>query len=119
MKLPIDILKPVQNPSYDLNRKAVVPKGSITLTMILGRAPRHLNLVVNFILVKVPFVYNMILSKPFIRMARVVLSTYHLVLKFPTTEGVSEVKVNILWPMNVISQQLEENRKQKDFHYES
>lgn len=54
----------------------------------------HLNLMVDFMVVKVLFGDNIILSRPFMRMARVALSTYHLVLKFPIEEGVGKVRGN-------------------------
>lgn len=42
----------------------------------------------------VPSTYNMILGKPFMRMAKLVLLTYHLVMKFSTEVGIGEVRGN-------------------------
>lgn len=60
--------------------------------MTLGIARRYLNLMVDFMVVKVPSSYNMILGRILMRTKKVVLLTYHLVLKFPTEEEVGEVR---------------------------
>lgn len=62
--------------------------------MILKTFPRHLNLMIDFMVMKVASIYSMILARPFMRMAKVVLSTYHLVMKFPTKARIREAKGN-------------------------
>lgn len=53
MKLPANRLKPiVQSLLYGFNGDAIVPKKIITLVITLGTSPHHLNLMVNFIVVK-------------------------------------------------------------------
>lgn len=79
---------------YGFNGEDVMPKGVITLPTNLGIAPRHFNLMIDLMVVKVPSTCNMILSHPYIKMARVVLSMYYLVMKFPTEAKIREVRGN-------------------------
>lgn len=47
---------------------------------------------VDFLVVKVPFAYNAILERPTLRMFEVLASTYYLMVKFPTDQGVGELR---------------------------
>lgn len=94
IKLLDNRLKPAQSYLYGFIGEAVVPKGVITLSIMLGISPYHLNLMIDFIVVKVPSEYNMSLGRQFMRIAKEVLSTYHLVMKFPTKKGIGEVRSN-------------------------
>jgi hypothetical protein len=47
---------------------------------------------VDFLVVDRPFAYNTIINRPALNKLRVATSTYHLMMKFPTEEGVGEVK---------------------------
>lgn len=71
-----------------------MPIRVITLPMTLGTSSGHLNLMIDFIVVKFPLTYNMILGRPCMRMVRAVLSTYHLVMKFPIETSIGEVRRN-------------------------
>lgn len=85
---------PIQSLLYGFNKEAVVPKGVITLSIMLGTPPRYLNLVLDFMVLKVPSAYNMILGSLCMRMAKVVLSGYHLVKKFLMKASIGEVRGN-------------------------
>ena len=45
-------------------------------------------------MVDVPSVYNVILGRPTLNQARAVVSTYNLVIKFPTPQGTEVLKGN-------------------------
>ena len=47
---------------------------------------------VTFLVVDCSFAYNAILGRPTLNSWKVVTSTYHLMIKFPTEYGVGEVK---------------------------
>lgn len=81
----------VHYPLYGFNKKAVMLERVITLPMTLGTELRHLTLIVDFFLVKVPFIYNVILGRPCMKMARKVVCTYHLMLKFIMEASIGEV----------------------------
>lgn len=70
--------------------------GVISFLITLGTSPSHLNLIIDFLVIKVPAGYNVILRRPCMRMAKAVMSTYHLVMKFHTEEGIKEVRGNQL-----------------------
>lgn len=61
----------------------------MTLTTIVGKAPKCQTVQVNSTLVKADTPYNILLSQPTLNALKVVFSTYHL--KFPTPAGVAEV----------------------------
>lgn len=75
VKLLANRLMPVHSPLYGFNGEAIVPKGIITLPMTLGTMPKHLNLMIDFMVIKVPSVYKMVLGRLYMRMEKVVLST--------------------------------------------
>lgn len=94
MKLIIDRLKPMLSFLYGFHREANVPKGVITLSMTLGTYSHHLDFMTDFMVVKIPSTYNMILDRPFLRMAKAMLSTHYLVMNFPTKDKIGEVRGN-------------------------
>lgn len=96
IKCPKEKLMLVQCPLYWFNRDVVIPVRLISLLITLRTAPRYLNLMLDFSVAKVLLVYNVILGKPCIRMAKVILSTYHLIMKFLIEEGIREVRENYL-----------------------
>lgn len=51
---------------------------------------------IDFLVIKVPSAYNVIIGRPCIRMAKVDLSTYHLVVKFLIEGEIGEVRENWL-----------------------
>lgn len=53
MKLPKEKLVPIQCPLYGFNGDVVMPIGVITLLVTLGTPPKHLNLLLEFLVVKV------------------------------------------------------------------
>lgn len=58
MKLQIDRLTLMKSTLYGFNGEVVVLEGIITLLIILGIFPRHFNLIIDFMVVKVPSAYN-------------------------------------------------------------
>lgn len=72
MKLLADRLMPMQSPLFGFNGEAVVLEGITTLPMTLGTNPRHLILMIDFMVVKVPSTYNMILGRSTMRMTEAI-----------------------------------------------
>ena len=54
----------------------------------MGTYPQQASLITKFVMVKAPSAYNVILGRPTLNQARAVVSTYRLVVKFPTPQGV-------------------------------
>lgn len=70
--------------------------GVIAFPVTLGITPRHIILIIDFLIIKVPSTYNKILGQPCIKMAKAILSTYHLMMKFPIKVCIGEVIGNLL-----------------------
>ena len=49
---------------------------------------------VRFLIVDAPSTYNILLGRRFLNSIRDILSSYHMVIKFPTTNGVGMVRGN-------------------------
>ena len=72
--------------------KKVLPLGSIQLVLTLGHPPCQATTTVRFLIVDAPSSYNMLLGKPSLNAIKVIPSTYHMMIKFPTTSRVGMVR---------------------------
>ncbi|KAK3010982.1 hypothetical protein RJ639_011172 [Escallonia herrerae] len=73
MNIPSDRLRKIDTPLY-------------------GTPPNQAKLMLDFMVVRVPSAYNAILGRTTLNQLRAVVSTYHMKMKFPTENGVGEVK---------------------------
>ncbi|KAJ8505651.1 hypothetical protein OPV22_006537 [Ensete ventricosum] len=71
---------------------SVSPAGTTILPVTIGGEPKSKTLLVSFIVVALPSAYNTILGRPTLNKPRVVVLTYHRIMKFPTRVGVREVR---------------------------
>ena len=72
----------------------VLPLGSIQLVLILGDPPCQATTTVRFLIVDAPLAYNILLGRPSLNAIRAIPSAYHMVIKFPTANGVGMVRGN-------------------------
>ena len=70
----------------------MLPLGSVQLVLTLGDPPRQATTTIKFLIVDAPLAYNMLLVRPSLNAIRVIPSTYHMVFKFPTENGVVMVR---------------------------
>ncbi|KAL5555505.1 hypothetical protein UlMin_037741 [Ulmus minor] len=91
LKLPDNTLKPVKNPLWGFSGNEVMPLGQIKLKVVFGTAPCQSSVGVNFLVVDSPSVYNTIIGRETLHALRAVASTYHMLLKFPTPNGIGVV----------------------------
>ena len=68
--------------------------GKIDLRLTVGEYPRVTSNTVEFLVVQAPSAYNVLLGRPSLNKMRAVISTAHLRMKFPTTQGVGQVRTN-------------------------
>ena len=68
------------------------PLGAVTLSVTVGDYLQQITKDVTFLVVNCPSAYNAILGRPTLNSWKVVTSTYHLMIKFPTEYGVGEVR---------------------------
>ncbi|KAK4386298.1 hypothetical protein Sango_2500400 [Sesamum angolense] len=70
--------------------------------LTLGEVPLRRTCVLKFLVVDIPFAYNVILGRPTLNSFRAIISTYHMKIKFPVERGVGEDKADPLkevdWP---------------------
>jgi len=92
MKLDKKRIKPFTSPLVSFTGDRIIPRGIFTLTVIAGTYPAQVTKEIDFLIVDFPSTYNIVFRRPVLNKLRVVTSTYHLKVKFPTTHGVGEIK---------------------------
>ena len=68
----------------------VLPLGSVQLVLTLGDPPCQATSTIKFLMMEAPSAYNMLLGKPSLNAIRAIPSAYHMVVKFPTENGVGK-----------------------------
>ena len=81
-------LEPVSTYLRGFSREKVLPLGSIQLVLTLGDPPFQETTIIRFLIVDAPSAYNVLLGKPSLNAIKAIPSAYHMVIKFPTTNGV-------------------------------
>ena len=72
------------------------PVGTIMLLVVVGAYSQQVTRNINFLVVDCSSSYNAIIGRPTLNNWKVVTSTYHLSIKFPTEYGVGEVQADQL-----------------------
>ena len=92
LKLDPKRLHPFESPLISFSGDRVYPKGIVTLTITVGTYPRQLTRQLDFLVVDCLSSYNVIIGRPTLNKWKAATSTYCLRVKFPTDNGVDEVK---------------------------
>ena len=92
MKLDKKRIKPFTSPLVSFTGDKIVFRGIVTLTVITRTYPAQATKEIDFLIVDCPSTYNIILGRPTLNRLRVIMSTYHLKVKFPTAHGVGEIR---------------------------
>ncbi|XP_043687577.1 uncharacterized protein LOC122638793 [Telopea speciosissima] len=92
MHLKPEMLKRVESPLYGFNGALVHIEGSIELLVMVGMERKLSVMMMNFLVVKANSTHNGILGRPGLNTLYVVVSTPHLVMKFPTDQGIEECR---------------------------
>ncbi|XP_074374213.1 uncharacterized protein LOC141714601 [Apium graveolens] len=85
-------LTPSDAPIYGFNHVEYKVEGAIQLPVTIGEELREATQMLNFQVFKEASTYNVIMGRPGIHVFKDVPSTYHMVLKFPTRNGVGEAR---------------------------
>lgn len=72
-------------------RRCGICIGHDHLTHDCRPSPKILKCDANFLVLKVPLAYNAIMKRPGLNAFRAIVSTYHLLMKFPTIQEVGKV----------------------------
>ena len=92
LKLDQRRLHPFDSPLVSFSRDKVYPKGIGTLTVTAGSHPFQVTNRHKFLVVDSSSSYNVIIGRPTLNRWKAATSTYYLKVKFPTTQGVGEIK---------------------------
>ena len=85
-------LEPVSTHLRGFSGEKVLTLGSIQLVLTLGDPPCQATTIVRFLIVDAPLAYNVLLGRPSLNAIKAILSAYHMVVKFPTTNRVGMVR---------------------------
>ena len=85
-------LEPINAHLRGFSGERVLPLGSIQLVLTLGDSQCQATTAVRFLIVDVLSAYNILLGRPSLNAIRAVPSAYHMVIKFPTANGVGMVR---------------------------
>ena len=88
MRLGQDQLHLVNSLLVGFGGMKVQPVGTIMLPIVVRAYPQQITKEVNFLVVDCSLSYNAIIGRPTLNSWKVVTSTYHLSIKFPTNYGV-------------------------------
>ena len=80
-------LEPVNAHLLGFSGERVLPLGSIQLVLTLRDPPCQATMAVRLLIVDAPSAYNIQLDMPSLNAIRAIHSAYHMVIKFPTTNG--------------------------------
>ncbi|KAL0402399.1 UNVERIFIED_CONTAM: hypothetical protein Slati_4269800 [Sesamum latifolium] len=92
MQLGDIFLEKVNTSLYGFAGEVVHPRGMVSLPVMLGAGVARRTCMLKFLVVDVPYAYNVILGRPTLNAFQVVVSTYHMKIKFSTPSGVGEVQ---------------------------
>ncbi|XP_028092535.1 uncharacterized protein LOC114292710 [Camellia sinensis] len=81
-------LSPVPYPLFGFNTNPEYPLEKITLPVRAGSR----TVKVEFLVVKLPSPYNVIMGRTWLRIMQAVPRTYHQLMRFPTARGVEEIR---------------------------
>lgn len=90
MNLSIEV-KPVGTSLFGLTGKTVRVYGKVQLPMVLGEGTWKQIRIVTFMLVDTPSQYNVIMGRPSLSEYASIISTAHLMMKFPVEDGKQRV----------------------------
>ncbi|GAV88762.1 hypothetical protein CFOL_v3_32183 [Cephalotus follicularis] len=92
LRIPTDQLKPVKTPLVGFAGKMVHPLGSIDLSVVAGTVPCQTQMEMTFLVVDIPSPYNSIIGRPGLNLMEAIVSTKHLLMKFPTRFSLGEAR---------------------------
>ena len=92
MKLDKKRTRPFTSPLVSFTGNRIISRGIITLIVIARTYPAQVTKEIDFLIVDCPLTYNIILGRHALNRQRAVTSTYHLEVKFPTANGVGEIR---------------------------
>ena len=87
-----EMLEPVNAHLRGFFGERVLPLGSIQPVLTLGDPPFQATTILRFLIVDAPLAYNMLLGRSSLNAIKAIHSANHMVIKFPTVNGVGMVR---------------------------
>ncbi|XP_058111675.1 uncharacterized protein LOC131254991 [Magnolia sinica] len=91
MGVPRSCLRPVKTPLHGFAGVRMISEGAIFLLLTAGEGQHQVTLMVDFLILNVPSVHNVILGRPSLNAMRAVVFTYHLMMKFSAEGGIGYI----------------------------
>ncbi|XP_022843439.1 uncharacterized protein LOC111366994 [Olea europaea var. sylvestris] len=85
-------LKAVKTPLQGFGGGVITPEGVVELPLTLGSGQKQVTEMTSFQVVRVSMAYNAILGRPLLNKIKAIVFTFHLAMKFPTSNGVGVVR---------------------------
>jgi len=85
-------MHPFDSPLVSFSGDRVYPKGIVTLMVTAGAYPKQLTRQLDFLVLDCLSSYNVIIGRPTLNKWKSTTSTYCLKVKFPTENGVGEIR---------------------------
>ena len=92
MKIDKKRLRPIDIPLVGFTRDKVKPSEVVTLVIEAGTFSKQVRASMEFLVVDCPSAYNVIIGHLTLNKLRAVTLTYHLLIRFPTENGIGELK---------------------------
>ncbi|XP_059658516.1 uncharacterized protein LOC132304821 [Cornus florida] len=92
MNIGKEKLRPTRSPLVGFTGDKFYPLGAVILPITAGTSPKQVMVMVDFLAVDCPSAYNVILGRTTLNSMRAITSTYHLLMRFPTEQGVSKLR---------------------------
>ncbi|GAV81405.1 hypothetical protein CFOL_v3_24860 [Cephalotus follicularis] len=92
LRIPTDQIKHVNTPLLGFVGEMAYPLGSIDMSVVTGTTLCQTNVDMTFLVVDTPSPYNAIIGRPSLNLMEAIVSTRHLLMKFPTRLGVGEAR---------------------------
>ncbi|XP_058211619.1 uncharacterized protein LOC131323795 [Rhododendron vialii] len=92
LKVGRERLRPLISPLVGFAGTPVYPAGQIALPVTMGDEGSQITRMIDFIVVNCPSAYNAILGRTTLNKIGAIISTYHLMMKFLTPEGIGCIK---------------------------
>ncbi|XP_022855572.1 uncharacterized protein LOC111376800 [Olea europaea var. sylvestris] len=91
MGITSEQLKPVKTHLQGFGGGVITPKDIVGLPLTLGAEGKQVTQISTFEVVRMPMAYNAILGRPLLNRIQAIVSTFHLAMKFPTSNGIGVV----------------------------
>ena len=80
------------SPLYEFMVYYIILRGTVKLALTMEEHPKVSTAVTEFLVVNCPSIVNGIIGKQLLKALKAAMSIYHLTMKFPTKEGIWQVR---------------------------